>query len=147
MSQTTATTLTASATMAINASPSEIWKAITTPELVKKYFFGTDTVTDWKPGSPITWKGEWKGKSYTDKGTVLNFEPERLLRFTYLSSMSGKEDVPENYATVTYQLKADGDKTIVIITQDNIDTEESREKMGESWTQVLKSLKDLVEKK
>ena len=40
--------------------------------------FGTDAVSDWKEGSPITWKGEWEGKHYEDRGVILRLEPERL---------------------------------------------------------------------
>ena len=145
-SETITHNLVALASTTINAPVSRVWEAVTRPELIKKYFFDTDTITDWTPGGPITWKGEWKGKAYTDKGTVLDFEPEYLLRFTYLSGMSGKADIPENYATVTYQLSGDHKQTAITIEQDNIDTEESAEKMNDSWAKVLKSLKYMLEK-
>src|SRR5205807_9908914 len=57
---------------------------------------------------PITWKGEWQGKTYEDKGTVLAVEPNKLLRITHWSPMGGSEDKPENYHTVTYELAERG---------------------------------------
>jgi hypothetical protein len=42
--------------------------------------FGSEVTTDWKPGSPITWKGEFEGRAYEDKGEVIAVEPGRRLR-------------------------------------------------------------------
>ncbi|MBC7885478.1 MAG: SRPBCC domain-containing protein [Saprospiraceae bacterium] len=42
----------------IKASVAKVWDALTNPEVVKQYFFGTDLVTDWKVGSPIIFQGE-----------------------------------------------------------------------------------------
>ena len=35
----------------INAPVSKVWDALTNPETIKQYFFGTDTITDWRAGS------------------------------------------------------------------------------------------------
>ena len=67
------------ASIEINASHSKVWKALTTPELIKKYLFGTETITDWKIGSPIIFKGEWEGRKYEDKGIILDIKKEKLL--------------------------------------------------------------------
>ena len=68
-----------SVSIIINASPEKIWEALTVPEKVKEYFFGTNLVTDWKVGSPILFRGEWEGKAYEDKSTVLEFNPPHSL--------------------------------------------------------------------
>lgn len=52
----------------INAPIAKVWDALVTPEIIKRYFFGTTVVSDWKEGSSIIWKGEWEGKTYQDKG-------------------------------------------------------------------------------
>ena len=51
-------------TVTIDAPKSEVSDALTKPEKVKQYIHGTNLTTDWKEGSPISWKGEWKGKAY-----------------------------------------------------------------------------------
>ena len=51
------------ADITIHASISKVRDALTNPEILKQYFFGTDTITDWKPGSPIKFKGEWQGNA------------------------------------------------------------------------------------
>lgn len=130
----------------IHATPARVWQALTDPAEIKEYLFGTDTQTDWKKGSPITYTGVWQGKPYEDKGVIKDIEPEKLLHTTYLSGMSGKEDIPENYANVVYTLEKSGDDTILTLTQDNIDSEEGKKHMEDNWAMVLDGLKKTVEK-
>ena len=137
--------LTATTSININASSSKIWDALTTPELIKQYFFGTETVTDWKVGSPIHFKGTWEGKEYLDKGIILEIIPEKLLRYSYLSSFSGLEDKTENYANVTYSITIEPTGTKLTVIQDNIDSEEKVLHSTQGWEMVLNGLKKLVE--
>jgi uncharacterized protein YndB with AHSA1/START domain len=133
--------------VAIDAPRAKVWEALTNPEKVKEYMHGTKLSTDWKEGSPITWKGEWKGKSYEDKGKVLEVVPERLLKNTHWSPMGGSEDKPENYHTVTYELEEQDGKTILTLTQDNNATQQEADKMADdNWGPVLKGLKETAEK-
>lgn len=129
----------------VNATPAQVWRAFTEPALIKEYMFGTDTTSDWKKGSSITYKGVWQGKSYEDKGTIIDIVPEKLLHTTYYSPLSGKEDKPENYANVIEEIKQENGKTIVSITQDNIENEEGVAHMRENWNMVLDGLKKTVE--
>jgi len=134
-------------TVTIVASRDAVWDALTNPEKVKQYMHGTQMSTDWKKGSPIVWRGEWKGRPYEDKGTVLAVEPKKLLRCTHWSPMGGSEDKPENYHTVTYELSGDGGQTTLTLTQDNNATAEEAEKMAnDNWGPVLNGLKAAVEK-
>ena len=130
----------------INAPVNEVWDALTNPELIKEYLFGTKTVTDWKKGSPITYEGEWQGKTYKDKGVIVDIIPEKLLHTTYWSSMGGKEDKPENYNNVLYEVKEQNGGTLVTISQDNIKDEKELEHMNQNWGIVLDGMKQLLEK-
>jgi len=134
------------ADITIDAPVKKVWDALTKPEIIKQYFFGTNTTTTWKVNSPITFNGEWEGKSYSDKGTVLAFEPGKLIRYTYWSSMSGIEDKPENYVVITYKLMEDNGKTHLTITQENIPDEKMKEHSEQNWNKVLQALKNLLEK-
>ena len=129
----------------IGADVSKVWKAITTPRLIKKYLFGTDAKSDWKEGSTITYEGEYEGKAYKDKGVIKKLEPEKIFQSTYWSSMGGKEDKPENYNLVTYKLAPKNGKTIVTLSQDNIQSEKEKEHVSENWKMTLQSLKKVVE--
>ena len=129
----------------INVSASKVWEALTTPSIIKKYFFGTDAISDWKVGSPLIFKGEWQGKTYEDKGTILEIVPQKLFKYSYWSSMSGIEDKPENYVDVTYALSANNNATTLTITQENIPDEKMKEHSEENWKKVLEGLKKLLE--
>ena len=135
----------------VSANPKIVWKALTTPESLKTYFFGTDVETDWKVGSDVRFHGEWKGKKYTDKGQIECFKPEEQLSFTHWSAMSGNEDKPENYHTVTFDLEPVSNGTKVTLSQDNADNSEpvsdkAREEFTKNWQMMLDGLKKTVER-
>jgi len=138
--------LSASATVQIKANKEEVWDALTNPDKIKQYFFGTNAISDWKKGSSLKFTGEWEGKTYEDKGTILDTQPGTLFRYTYWSSMGKLEDKPENYATVTYELVPAGDETVLNVTQDNISNQEAKEHSEQNWNYVLGELKKFVEK-
>ena len=129
----------------INAPASKVWEALTQPDLIKQYLFGTEVTTDWQVGSPITYKGIWEGKPYEDKGKILQIEEGKLLVSTFWSALSGKPDVPENYQTIRYELSTDGDGTTLTLTQDNNASQEEANHSGENWKMVLDGMKKLVE--
>lgn len=128
----------------IKAPAGKVWDALTTPEIVKRYFFGTDMVTNWKVGSPIYFRGEYEGKRYEDKGTVLEYTQGRALSYSYLSSWSGMEDRPENYLSITYRLEQVPDGTALTIEQTNYDAERARHS-EQNWKTVIDGLKRIVE--
>ena len=130
----------------INADASSVWEALTTPEVIKQYFFGTKTFSDWKVGSRITFKGIWEGKEYSDGGIILQLNPEKILQYTYWSSMSGTEDIPENYSTITFELVKEDYGTLLTLTNDNCKTEQMRDHLTENWRMVLNGLCTLLEK-
>ena len=138
-------TLTATVSLEINSTVSSVWKALTDPELVKQYFFGTELVCDWKTGSPIFFRGEWEGKKYEDKGTILDIEKEKYIKYNYWSSMSGTPDIPENYSTITYELSSNGNTTVLTILQDGILDEERKKHSEQHWLYIMSAMKKLVE--
>ena len=107
--------------------------------------FGTHVTSDWRENSPITWKGEWQGKSYEDKGVILQSKPGRTLQYSHFSPLSGLPDKPESYHTVTIELSREANQTRVSLTQDNNSTEEAREHSEKNWEMMLTGLKKFVE--
>lgn len=134
-----------SATIVIHAPREKIWDAITNPELVKTYFFGTTLVTDWKVGSALFFRGEWQGKAYEDRGTVLSFEPMRSLSFNYWSGFSGLADTLELRAIIRYDLEEAPGGIGVTIRQSNVDTQARADHSASNWRSVLAGLKNLAE--
>lgn len=136
---------TARADIRIDASRDRLWTALTDPDTIARYLFGSRVSTDWKTGSPIVYRGEWEGKPYEDKGTILEVVPGERLVTSYYSPLSGKPDVPDSYQTVSYLLADDGDGTRVTITQDGCADDAEAERSSGNWRMVLVSMKSVVE--
>ena len=137
--------LVAQASIAIAVPPARVWDGLTNPDIIKQYMFGADAECDWREGSSLTLRGVWNGKPFEDKGTVLRVEEGRLLEYTHFSPLSGAEDVPENYHTITVELADDGDRTVVSLAQDNNATEEERDHSASMWATMLGTMKDVLE--
>jgi uncharacterized protein YndB with AHSA1/START domain len=138
--------LVANASTTIDAPVARVWDALVNPKLIKQYMFGTDVISDWKKGSSIVWKGEWKGKPYQDKGVIVEIEPERMIRYTHFSPLTGQPDTPESYHTVTINLSSKGSQTLVALSQDNNADEKAKKHSEENWGTMLASLRKLLQK-
>lgn len=138
---------TANSEAVFKATPDQVWEALTDPALVKQWLFGTEmSVSEWKVGGQIRYKGSWEGKTYEDKGEIVGLEPGKILKATYWSSMSGMPDVPENYSLVTYKVEPAGNETKLTITQEGNPTEDSAHHSEGNWKMVLESMRKILEK-
>ncbi|WP_227998937.1 SRPBCC domain-containing protein [Nocardia australiensis] len=130
----------------ISASPEQVWAVLIDPEQIRRFMFGAEVRTDWQPGSPIVWKGEYEGRSYEDKGEILAFEPGRLLKVTHYSPLSGQPDMPENYHTLTYELTGTAATTHLSLSQDNNASEDEAEHSRGMWEVHVSGIKEAVER-
>ena len=138
--------LIATTSLSMHATPAEVWQALINPEVIKEYLHGTETVTDWKLGSPILFSGEWQGKPYIDKGVILDINPERVLSYSYWSSMSGTDDFEDNYAHITFHISPYDEETTLTITQDNLEDDAAVVKTEDNWMTVSHTIKRIVER-
>jgi uncharacterized protein YndB with AHSA1/START domain len=141
----TMTGVVATAEVDINAGAQQVWSALTDPKKIAKYMMGAEVSTDWRPGSAITWKGEYQGRSYEDKGEVVEFRPAKRLMVTHFSPLSGQPDEPSNYHTVVYDLAERDGKTHLSLSQDNNASEEEAQHSASNWQMMLDGLKNVVE--
>ena len=130
----------------IHAPVSNVWRALTDPQLIKQYFFGVETFGEWKEGNTILYKGEWQGKKFESKAKVLQLEDQKLLKYSYWSNMSGLPDVPENYHIITYYLENEGGHTVLTMTEENLVNEEMVERSSKLWDMIFQNLQQLLEK-
>ena len=145
MAAQTGTDHIARATTTIAAPADKVWRALTDPATIKQYMFGAAVQSDWKVGSPITWKGDMKGKPYEDKGKIQKVESGKVLEYTHYSPMSGEPDTPESYHVVTVKLSPDGNGTRVDLEQTKNPTDDARKHSEENWNQMLVGMKKVVE--
>lgn len=129
----------------INATLAEVWDALVNPETIKKYFFGTETKSDWQKGSNLTFEGTWEGTPYVDKGTILEIRPLEVLKYNYISSFSSMEDLPENRSILSFYLHERDQKVTLSMSQEGFENKESYEHSSNNWSQVLSHLKTGIE--
>lgn len=138
--------LTINTSIEIKSDKSTIWDALTNPEKIKIYLFGTETITDWKEGNSIVFQGEYQGKSYRDRGVIIRNKQNEELQYSYWTGFSGLEDIPENYALVTFFLESVGENIALTVTQSAFSNEETRQHSLTTWTYILQQIKALAEK-
>ncbi len=136
----------------INAPAAKVWDALVNPEQTKKYMFGCETVSDWKPGSDLLWRGHYEGKAMIFvKGKIVEIISGKFLSYTTIDPNSGIADIPENCLTVTYDLNDENDQTVLTTTQGDYSTvgdgvKRLRETLdGGGWQPILEAIKKLLE--
>jgi uncharacterized protein YndB with AHSA1/START domain len=136
----------ASSTITIQASADRVWSVLTDPGAIKEFMFGTEVVTDWTVGGPIVWRGVWNGKNYEDKGVILEFEPGKRLVNTHFSPLSGQEDTPGNYHTLTWTLEPEDGMTKLTLAQDNNASADEAAHSKGMWDSLMESVKNIAER-
>jgi uncharacterized protein YndB with AHSA1/START domain len=134
-------------TVNIDAPASKVWEALTNPELMKKWMFEAEIhiITDWKVGTPIVIRGHMNGKYFENNGIVLQFEPEKILQYSHLSSLSRLPDKPENYSLLEFRLAPMENRTILTLTLSNFPTESIYKHLVFYWNVTLEILKRIIE--
>lgn len=141
--------LTVSESVAIHAAPAQVWAVLTTPTLIAEYLFGTETVTDWRVGSPIIFQGSYGEKKehhYRDHGVIRACVPNSTLAYTYWSGFSGLPDAPENYALITYTLEPRDGGTLFTWTQQGYPNEERHQHSKAGMTAFLGQIRAIAER-
>lgn len=137
-------------TLDVDAPVNTLWKILTQNEWIQQYMFGCIAETDWKPGSPLLWKGAADGKLYV-KGKVVSIAPPHLLAYTIIDPNNPAiPDIPENYLTVTCTLKERGNhaSTLEIAQGDYSTVANGQQRYDDSANGgdfILQSIKKLAE--
>jgi uncharacterized protein YndB with AHSA1/START domain len=131
--------------MTIAAPIGSVWEALTTPDLIERWFFGVRTETDWEEGSSIVHRGEYQGMPYEDKGTIVAVEPPRRLVHSHWSPASGLPDLQEHYQEVTWALTEEDGSTRLTVSETNLPSEAAKTTSERSWNEALGALKQLLE--
>ena len=126
----------------IKTTPERLWRAITDPEMRRKYQFGVAVTSDWTPGSP------YRGSVGSSTGTIFEGEnlevdpPRRLVQsFRALWSDDAKA---EGTSRVTWEIEPIGDSCRLTVIHDRLREDASDEIYG-GWPQILSGLKTLLE--
>ncbi len=97
-----------------------VWRALTAADCVKLWQYGSELHTSWVVGTEIRFRTLWQDKVFEQWGTVLEFRPPHLLRYSLFAPGPNLEDKAENYFTMIYQLEQQPDfVSLAIIQQDD----------------------------
>lgn len=132
----------------INAPLERVWEILTIPELLKQWMFPTELeiMTDWQVGSPFIIRGILHGIPFENKGTVIKFEPRRVLQYSHLSSVSRLADEPANYTTIEFRLTpVSRNETDLALTLQNFPTQVIYKHLNFYWNSALAVIKQRLE--
>lgn len=137
-----------STTVTINASPAEVWSALTVPERMTKWMgdpeMELEVHASWGIETPILIRGFHHTK-FENKGIVLKYERERRLSYTHLSSVSRLPDKQENYSILEFLLTPIENHTLLTLTIENFPTETIRKHLEFYWKTTMLTIKENVE--
>jgi uncharacterized protein YndB with AHSA1/START domain len=133
--------------ISISAPPLKVWEALTDIKLMKQWMAEEQItiLTNWEVGSPIVIKGDMHWVYFENTGTVLKFEPEQVLKYNHLSSLSRLRDEPESYSAIEFRLSHVENKTSLALELSGFATEAILKHLDFYWTVTLEVLKKFVE--
>lgn len=138
-----------SKTVLIKAPPAALWECLTNPVLMTQWMaepeIDVQVDTDWQVGSTVTVSG-FHHVSFINKGTVLQFDPLKALRYTHLSSVSHLPEKPESYCVFEFLLEPSGNGTFLTVNISNFPTESIFRHLDLYWKTTVAIFKDFVEK-
>ncbi|CAA9257604.1 MAG: Transcriptional regulator, ArsR family / Ligand-binding SRPBCC domain protein family [uncultured Chloroflexi bacterium] len=140
----------------IKTTPERLWQALTDPAFTAQYW-GVTFETDWKQGSPMTWK--LRDVTMTDPAqVVLESDPHRRLSFTWhtitaefaADQKMGDELIQklssERRSKVTFEIEPQGEIVKLTVVHDGVDPGSTLlEMVSQGWPALLSSLKTLLE--
>jgi len=138
--------------VSIHAPAAKVWDTLTNPQQTKKYMFGCEAISDWKPGSPLIWKGVFNGvEMVAVKGNIVSIVPNKSLVYTVIDPNNPNiPDIPGNYLTVTCDLDEEGDQTLLTVSQGDYSTvaegpERYEDTRKGGWDSIMDQIKAVAE--
>ena len=127
----------------IRTTPEKLWSALTDPEFMKQYWFGTYSESRWTPGS--SWRHLLGNGQVLDAGEIVEAEPPRRLVIRW-QNQNKPDLVAEGESQCTMELEPSGPAVKLSITH-TIGREPSRfiDAVSAGWPKVISNLKSLLE--
>jgi uncharacterized protein YndB with AHSA1/START domain len=135
-------------TVIINALATDVWKALTQPFLIKQWMgeeeMNLHIQTSWAVNTPITISG-FHHLPFVNKGTILEYDEEKVLSYSHLSSLSRLPDEPQNYSVIKFSLSPADTQTALTLTISNFPTETINKHLEFYWQSTIVVLKKFIE--
>lgn len=130
--------------MYIRATPEALWKALITPDIIRRYWNGAFHESSWELGAP--WTLRIPDGRVADTGEVLEFEEPRRLSVSWRSEL--RTDLrAEGYARCLWTLEPDAGDVVKLTVTHEMDGPDSVliAMAANSWPAILGGLKTLLE--
>jgi uncharacterized protein YndB with AHSA1/START domain/DNA-binding transcriptional ArsR family regulator len=129
----------------IQATPEQIWDAITKPEFTTKYFYGSRVDTTGEVGSPFRHHAP-DGKTLWGDDVVLESDPPRRFVHTW-RSLYDPELATEPASRVTWEIEAQpGGVTKLTVIHDQLEeSPKTSAHVAGGWMFIISGLKTLLE--
>jgi uncharacterized protein YndB with AHSA1/START domain len=127
----------------IKTTPEKLWQALTTPQIIKQYWAGMNTESDWKVRS--AWAMKFPDGRVADAGEIVEFSPPSRMVFNWRNEWK-PEMKEEGYSRCTFDLEQIDGAVKLSITH-GIDVLNSKfiEGVSGGWPFCLSNLKSLLE--
>ncbi len=127
----------------IRTTPGKLWEALTEPQFIRQYWFGTTIECSWKKGSP--WKMVQSDGSTSDTGEILEIDPPRRMVIRWQNQWKPELEA-EGPSLCTIELEPVGSAVKLTITH-SIEREPSKliHAVSGGWPKIISNLKSLLE--
>ncbi|MBO0701702.1 MAG: metalloregulator ArsR/SmtB family transcription factor [Candidatus Dormibacteraeota bacterium] len=140
----------------IGTTPERLWQALTDPTFTRQYW-GTELISDWKVGSPVTWI--YAGVRIEDpEQVVLEADPPRRLAYTWQTitpEFAKAVGFPDEYrqkvaaeprSRVAFDLEpVDGMVRLTVVHDGFPEDSEVLKSVSGGWPMILSALKTFME--
>lgn len=121
----------------IRTTPKALWQALTTPEMTRQYYYGSDVSADLRPGGRIFYTAQ-NGEVNLD-GEVIEAIPEKKLVTTFKAAWA-----PDGETTrIMFEIEPLGEACRLRMT--HYDYEKSKAGVETGWPIIVAGLKTLLE--
>ncbi len=127
----------------IRTTPKRLWSALTSPDFMKKYWFGMHLETEWKAGEP--WQMLFADGRVADTGEIVELKPRKRLVLKWRNEFR-PELKAEGYARCVIELEPVPHAVKLTITH-TMNRADSKfiEAVSGGWPKILSNLKSLLE--
>jgi len=126
----------------IQASPEQVWKAVTDGDISPHYYFGTTVTSDWKVGSTYTYGSEQVKKMI--EGEILEIDPPNKLVQTF-QPLWEPDAQALSTSKVTWLFEESGEGCKLTLVHEELDDVPFANGIIEGWSRILSSLKTYLE--
>jgi uncharacterized protein YndB with AHSA1/START domain len=131
----------------LNTTPERVWEALTHPGMTKQYLYNCEVHCDWRSGSPLRWRGTYRGREVNEEGQILDIIPGRLIKYSGFDRLAAGDNAREGNIYITHEIIPHGRQTRLLTTLEHFEGDESRaEYAAQQWDfEIMPRLQSLVE--